>query len=197
MEKHLIREIQEELRIKLKGNRFEHTLGVQYTSVCLAMKYGCNLKKAELAGLLHDCAKQIAEKDMVELCEKYGEDISDFEYKHPFLLHGKAGACLAKMTYDIKDEEILNAIRNHTTGRENMSLLEQIVFVADYIEPGRKEAKNLEFLRKIAFEDLDLATLKILEQTLEYLEQTGASVDQRTVVTRDFYKELLRSKVHE
>lgn len=195
--KYSIEDIQDKLRKKFKGNRYMHTLGVQYTSVCLAMKYGEDLKKAELAGLLHDCAKQLPEKKMIELCENHHEIISDMEYSQPFLLHGKAGACLAQDKFDIHDEDILNAIRFHTTGRPAMTLLEKIVFVADYIEPGRKEAKNLEFLRKIAFEDLDLATLKILEQTLEYLEQTGASVDQRTVVTRDFYKELLRSKVHE
>lgn len=195
--KYSIEDIQDKLRKKFKGNRYMHTLGVQYTSVCLAMKYGEDLKKAELAGLLHDCAKQLPEKKMIELCENHHEIISDMEYSQPFLLHGKAGACLAQDKFDIHDEDILNAIRFHTTGRPAMTLLEKIVFVADYIEPGRKEAKNLEFLRKMAFEDLDLATLKILEQTLEYLEQTGASVDQRTVVTRDFYKELLRSKVHE
>ena len=197
MTNHSIHEIQEELRMKLKGNRFIHTLGVQYTSVCLAMRYGEDIKKAELAGLLHDCAKQIPEKDMMSLCERYGEEISDFESRHMFLLHGKAGACLAKETYNVHDKDILNAIRNHTTGRPYMSLLEQIVFVADYIEPGRKEAENLEFLRQTAFQDLDLATFKILEQTLDYLKRTGASVDQRTVATRDYYKELLRSKVHE
>ena len=192
-----IYEIQEELRVKLKGNRFVHTLGVQYTSVCLAMKYGYDIKKAELAGLLHDCAKQIPEIEMVQLCEKYGEVISDFEYEHLFLLHGKAGACLAKENYNIQDEELLNAIRNHTTGRPNMTFLEQIVFVADYIEPSRKQAENLEILRQMAFENIDLATLMILEQTLDYLERIGADIDQRTVETHDYYKELLRSKVHE
>ena len=190
-------EVQEKLRDEFKGNRFIHTLGVQYTSTCLAMRYGLDLNKAEIAGLLHDCAKQLPESEMIAICEDHGVAISDFEYKHPFLLHGKAGACIAEKEYDIHDEDILNAIRFHTTGRPKMTLLEEIVFVADYIEPGRKNAENLDMLRQMAFTDLQQTVLIILEQTLEYLNKTDASVDQSTVVTRDYYKTLLRSKNHE
>ena len=190
-------EVQEKLRDEFKGNRFIHTLGVQYTSTCLAMRYGLDLNKAEIAGLLHDCAKQLPESEMIAICENNGVAISDFEYKHPFLLHGKAGACIAEKEYDIHDEDILNSIRFHTTGRPKMTLLEEIVFVADFIEPGRKNAENLDMLRQMAFTDLQQTVLIILEQTLEYLNKTDASVDQSTVVTRDYYKALLRSKNHE
>ena len=192
-----IREIQENLRSEFKGNRFVHTLGVQYTSVCLAMRYGADLKKAELAGLLHDCAKQLPESEMVSICETYGEEISDFEYMHPFLLHGKAGACVAQKDYGINDKEVLDAMRYHTTGRPKMTQIEEIVFVADYIEPGRNHAENLDMLRQMAFVDLKQTILIILEQTLDYLKRTDAPVDQSTVVTRDYYKALLRSKNHE
>lgn len=195
--KYSVEEIQNDLRNQFKGKRFIHTLGVQYTSICLAMKYGADLKKAELAGLLHDCAKQISDKDMIHLCEANNELISDMEYEQPFLLHGKAGACIARDKYGIDDEDILNAMRFHTTGRADMTLLEKIVFVADYIEPGRKEAKHLDLLRKMAFENLDETVLLILEQTLEYLEETNKRIDVHSIMTRDYYKELLRSKTHE
>ncbi len=195
--KYSVEEIQNDLRNQFKGKRFIHTLGVQYTSICLAMKYGADLKKAELAGLLHDCAKQIPDKDMIHLCESNNELISDMEYEQPFLLHGKAGACIARDKYGIDDEDILNAMRFHTTGRADMTLLEKIVFVADYIEPGRKEAKHLDLLRKMAFENLDETVLLILEQTLEYLEETNKRIDVHSIMTRDYYKELLRSKTHE
>ena len=195
--KYTLEEIQDKLRKKLKGNRFIHTLGVEYTSACLAMKHGESLEKAELAGLLHDCAKQLPEKKLIQLCSEHKEEISEMEYEHPFLLHGKAGACLAQEKFEIYDEDVLNAVRYHTTGRPAMTLLEKIVFVADYIEPNRKKADHLEELRRLAFEDLDETVLFILDQTLAYLEKSGKEIDHQTVVTRDYYKDLLRSSNNE
>ena len=191
--KYTIEDIQEKLRKKLKGSRYVHTLGVEYTSVCLAMKYGENLETAELSGLLHDCAKELPEKKLIQICRDHGERISKMEYQNPFLLHGKAGACLARDKFGIDDANILNAIRYHTTGRPGMTLVEKIVFVADYIEPNRKKADNLTELRRMAFENLDETVLRILEQTLDYLIRTGKKIDRHTVITRDYYKKLLRS----
>ena len=191
--KYTIEDIQEKLRKKLKGSRYVHTLGVEYTSVCLAMKYGENLETAELSGLLHDCAKELPEKKLIQICRDHGERISKMEYQNPFLLHGKAGACLARDKFGIDDANILNAIRYHTTGRPGMTLVEKIVFVADYIEPNRKKADNLTELRRMAFENLDETVLRILEQTLDYLIRTGKEIDRHTVITRDYYKKLLRS----
>lgn len=153
--KYSIEDIQNKLRKKLKGNRYIHTLGVEYTSVCLAMKYEADLEKAELAGLLHDCAKELPAEKLIKICSDHGEKISTMEFKQPFLLHGKAGACLARNKFGVEDEDVLDAIRYHTTGRPAMTLLEKIVFVADYIEPNRKKADNLTELRHLAFEDLD------------------------------------------
>lgn len=195
--KYTIKDIQNQLRNQLTESRFIHTLGVQYTSACLAMKYGVGLYEAEIAGLLHDCAKQIPENAMLELCRKHSEPISELEIRQPFLLHGKAGACLAQQIYEIDDEDILNAIRYHTTGRPAMSLLEKIVFTADYIEPNRNKAKHLEQLRKLAFENLDETVLLILEQTLEYLKTASEEIDTQTIITRDYYQKILRSTQHE
>ena len=191
--KYTIEDIQEKLRKKLKGSLYVHTLGVEYTSVCLAMKYGENLETAELSGLLHDCAKELPEKKLIQICRDHGERISKMEYQNPFLLHGKAGACLARDKFGIDDANILNVIRYHTTGRPGMTLVEKIVFVADYIEPNRKKADNLTELRRMAFENLDETVLRILEQTLDYLIRTGKEIDRHTVITRDYYKKLLRS----
>lgn len=188
-----IEDIQNKLRKNLKGSRFIHTLGVEYTSVCLALKYGEDLEKAELAGLLHDCAKELPEKKMIKICRNHSEKISKMEFEQPFLLHGKAGACIAKDKFGVEDEAVLNAIRYHTTGRPAMTLLEKIVFVADYIEPNRKKADRLPELRRLAFVNLDEAVLRILEQTLDYLEKTGKQIDRHTMITRDYYKKLLRS----
>lgn len=167
--------------------RFNHTLGVSYTAWSLAVRYGEDEEKARLAGILHDCAKHLDGMKSIELCEKYNIPISEVEYENPFLLHGKVGALIARKKFKILDEDILNAITYHTTGRENMSLLEKIIFVADYIEPNRNEAPNLNMLRKLSFEDIDLALIKILEGTLNHLTSSKKSIDPQTKKTYDYY----------
>ena len=140
--------IRRRLKKKMDEDRFEHTIGVAYTSVCLAMRYGEDLHKAELAGLLHDCAKCIPNEEKLALCKNIKLDkckrnnipITKAQEQSPSLLHAKLGAFIAADHYRIKDQDILNAIENHTTGRPAMSLLEKIVFVADYIEPRRNKA---------------------------------------------------------
>ena len=181
-------EIQRELKKKQSEHRYIHTIGVQYTSICLAMKYGYDIQKAELAGLLHDSAKHYSNEKLLKTCLKQNVPVSEIERQSPFLLHGKAGAVLAQRKYDIYDEDILNAIRFHTTGRPNMSLLEKIVFVADYIEPGRNVAPNLDALRKLSFENIDEAVYEILKQTLFYLKKKKAIVDPSSIETYNFYR---------
>ena len=110
------------------------------------------------------------------------------EEKNPFLLHAKVGSYLASKKYGVTDPDILNAILNHTTGRPDMSLLEKIVWLSDYIEPGRKQAPNLPEIRRIAFEDLDKALIMALENTLSYLKGGNMEIDSMTQKTYDFYK---------
>lgn len=176
------------------SKRFEHTKGVEYTSAALAMRYGASMEDALAAGLLHDCAKCLPGDKQLSICEKHGLVVTDVEKKNPLLLHSKVGACLAEHKYGVTNQDVLNAIRNHTTGRQGMSLLEKIVFVADYIEPGRKEAANLTHIRKLAFEDLDRAVLKILEDTLKYLQGAGGEIDPRTHETWEYYHRLYNNK---
>ena len=183
----LIRTLEQELNYK----RFVHTMAVAGTASSLAMCYGMNIQKAELAGLLHDCAKCIDVRKMQKLCEKAGLEITPFEAGSGSLLHSKAGSVLAAGKYGCTDPDILNAIRYHTTGRPGMSLLEKIIFVADYIEPGRYTAKNLPEIRKMAFEDIDEALMKILYDTLVYLNSTGNTVDPMTQKTYDYYRQML------
>ena len=108
----------------------------------------------------------------------------------PHLLHSKLGAFKAKNEYGIEDQEILDAVRYHTTGRANMTLLEKIIFVADYIEPGRDKAVNLSEIRQLAFVDLDRALLRILEDTLIYLEEGKEEIDPQTRKTYEYYRNL-------
>ena len=123
------------------------------------------------------------------MCSEHNIPVSDFELGHPFLLHARLGAYIAHEKYGIDNQEILSAINYHTTGRCDMSLLEKIIYIADYMEPGRKQAPNLSAIRKAAFEDLDKALLMILEDTLSYLHSTGSVVDTMTQKTYDFYSQ--------
>jgi len=184
-----LKKLKKAMKKEQDAKRFEHTLGVEYTAAALAMCYDCELENAQIAGLLHDCAKCLTDEKRLSICEKNGISVTESERRSPFLLHAKVGAYLAKEKYGVKNPDILNAIRNHTTGRKGMSLLEKIVFVADYIEPGRKQAPNLAKIRKLAFVDLDEALLVILEDTLTYLKESGANIDPTTEETWRYYYE--------
>lgn len=165
------------------AKRFQHTLGVSFTAASLAMCHGEDIRKAQVAGLLHDCAKCFSDEKNLSICEKHHIPLSDVERRNPFLLHAKVGGFLAMEEYDIDDRDIINAIIYHTTGRPEMSRLEKIVFIADYIEPGRNKAKNLSEIRRISFQNLDLACKMILEDTLEFLNQGKGEIDLKTEQT--------------
>lgn len=174
--------------------RYQHTLGVAYTASALAMKYGTDIQQAYLAGILHDCAKCISDEKLQHKCEKNHISITDFERNSPYLLHSKLGAFYAREKYNIQDEEILNSIIHHTTGKPDMSMLEKIIFVADYIEPNRYKAPNLDEIRQIAFENIDRAVYIIMKDTLSYLKKTKSSIDNASIETFHYYKELINDE---
>lgn len=182
-------EIKKKLKKELDKNRYEHTKGVMYTAGCIAMAHGYDYKKAMLAGLLHDCAKCIPTETKFELCEKYHVILSESEVKNPSLIHAKLGAALAEQVYQVTDPEILHAIKVHTTGMPDMSLLDKIIFVADYMEPGRDQAPNLEEIRELAFGDIDACVAQILYDTLCYLSGKKGAIDSMTEMTYKFYKD--------
>ncbi len=182
----------EECRKKLKesiGNRrYLHSIGVSNTGACLAMRYGYDIDKAYLAGLLHDCAKGLKEVQLLETVRKEGIELTEIEENNPDLLHAKAGKVIAKRDYGINDEDILSSIYYHTTGKPDMSLLEKIIFVADYIEPNRFKLPGLDIIRKMSYTDLDGAICLILDNTLKYLGEGTKAVDPMTRQTYEFYK---------
>lgn len=182
--------MQKKLFKYLDEDRYIHTLGVMYTCAALAMAHGYDLGDAQAAGLLHDCAKCIPNKKKLKLCSEHDIFCTEFEKEHPFLLHAKLGAYIAEKKYDIKDSEILSAIRYHTTGRRNMSTLEKIVYIADYIEPMRDKAPNLPEIREMAFGDLDECMYEILKDTLAYLDESPGEIDTATKDAFLYYKEL-------
>lgn len=190
-----ITKIRRKLMTELDTERYEHTLGVMYTAASMAMRYDEDVEKALLAGLLHDCAKCISGENKIKLCNKYHLSVSEVEKKNPSLLHAKLGAFLAAKKYHIKDKDVINAIASHTTGCPNMTLLDKIIYIADYIEPGRKELPNMAEVRKLAFTDINECLYRILEDSLVYLKSKNISVDPMTEKTYLYYKNKLNKEV--
>lgn len=174
----------------LEEKRYEHTLGVAYTAASLAMCYGQDVYQAQVAGLLHDCAKNYTNEKRISICKKNGIPINAAEQKNPFLLHAKVGSFLAREKYGVNDKAILDAITYHTTGRPNMSILDKIIYIADYIEPGRRQAPGLPEVRQLAFISLDDCLFRILKDTLDYLHASKMEIDMSTQQTYDYYKSL-------
>ena len=185
-----ILKLQKKMKNELDHDRYEHTIGVMHTAACLAMRYEEDMDRALLAGLLHDCAKCIPAEEKIKMCKKNHIEIAEAEKDNPGLLHAKLVAFLAKEKYGITDESILRAIRFHTTGCPEMTLLDKIIYIADYIEAGRKPLTNLAEVRKLAFCDLDACLYRILEDSLVYLKSKGSVVDPMTEKTYLYYKSI-------
>lgn len=192
MKSYNLKKMQKKVKKYMDEDRYAHTLGVMYMCAALAMAHGEDLMNAQVAGLLHDCAKCMPNDKKLKICEKNGIAVSEAEEKNPFLLHAKLGAYLAHKKYDVEEKDILNAICYHTTGRPYMSRLEKIVYIADYIEPLRNKAQNLPLIRETAFRDLDETMYFILRDTLEYLGTNADVLDPMTKTAYDYYKKKIR-----
>ena len=183
--------IKADLKEKLPKKRYEHTLGVAYTAASLAMCYGEDILKAELAGILHDVAKAKKSSELKDDMKGYIDPYTDGDYvaliadKAPQILHAVYAPYLAKKDYRIEDKDILSAIRWHTTGKKDMTMLEKIVFVADYIEPNRKKLPDLDRIRNLSFHDISEAVKVIAKSTIEYLGSQGMYIDKFTYELSD------------
>lgn len=184
-----LQSIQEKLIKELDPKRYQHTLGVAFTAVALAMCYGMDIEQAYLAGILHDCAKGMKAEELLCFCKKNALNLSEVEKKNTALLHAKVGSVLAKEKYHIEDLEIRSAILYHTTGHPDMTKLEKIIFISDYIEPFRTHDTTLSELRKLVYKDMDKCLYLILEHTVTYLRSSGKEIDPMTEITYNYYKE--------
>ena len=158
----------------LKPNRVAHVLGCRDMAVELAKRWGADVTDAARAGLLHDITKAIDGPLQLTLCSEYGTMLSDFSRRYPKTLHALTGSLVADRIFGEK-EAVVNAIRHHTTGKANMSLLEKIIYIADYVEPNRTIA-GVDQLRHLAFTDLDAALKMGLQMTVSYLNEQGSEV---------------------
>ncbi len=173
--------IVKKLAEKVKGEKFEHSLGVEKTALALAERYGANREKAGLAGLLHDYTKQM---DNVALAGKYG-----IAYLTEKTLHGHTAAALLKEKGYVEDEEVLSAIKWHTTGKAGMNMLEKIVYIADYMEPNR-DFPGVEKLRELAFANIDKAVLLGLQMSINHIIENKSLIDTDSVEAYNYYRRL-------
>ena len=167
-------EIEKILKEELSDERYLHTLGVRDCAVELAKRYNLDVKKAELAGLLHDCAKCKTNDELKEIIDKFLDDVDKNELKNYKTLHAPVGAYYAKEKFNIEDNEILSAIRWHTLGRVNMTTFEKIIFLADKIEKNTRDLNYRNEIIKILDENegergLNLALLPLMF-TIGYLK---------------------------
>ena len=166
------------LHINLTKKRLAHSISVSETAVALAEKYGEDIEKARIAGLVHDLAKDMKDEDLIKLALEHEIVIDEVCLSSPTILHGLVGSIIAREVMGIVDEEILQAICYHTTGRKNMSTLEKIIYIADYIEPLRK-FQGVEEVRALCNVDLDAAVLLSLESSIIYV------IDQKQLLHTD------------
>ena len=192
----LVLSIEEKLQKALTPKRYLHTLGVAYLSASLAMCHGVSHRDALIAGLLHDCAKNHSEPEMLKQCIEKEIPLTEHEKRIPELIHAAYGAYLAKEEYKITQEDILLAVRNHTLGRPGMSKLEQIVYLADYFEPERTQPTipALDEIRKLAFQSLDEATYLVSANSIRYFETTGKDADPMTYQVYEYYKKIVQKE---
>ncbi len=178
-------QIKKYIKEHLNESRFVHSIGVMETSEKLALHYNEDPYKARLAGLCHDCAKNLSREELIAIARESGEEISEIYLYAPQLLHGLVGAYISKDIFGIQDEDILNSIRYHTTGRKNMSILEKIIYISDYIEPSRN-FKGISELRRLSYVDINKVLLKSFDDTITYTVSRGSLLHIDTIEARNF-----------
>lgn len=175
----------EKLKNEITEERYLHSIGVMETSIKLAKFYEVNIEKAALAGLLHDCAKYKDKRNLLKMANDFDIILDNVMKYNVELIHGLIGAEIAKRYYSVTDEEILRAIKIHTTGSEKMNMLEKVIFIADYIEPNRN-FPGVEEIRQMAFKDLNKSLIMAMDNTIIYVINSGNLLHLDTVKARNY-----------
>lgn len=183
-------DILEALARTLKPSRLKHTLGVAQTAVRLAPRYGVDPVRAEIAALLHDCAKYMKLDDMRKLVKEYIADADEAELATVSVLHAPAGAAYAALEFGVCDREILSAIRKHTLGDARMSAMDALIYAADFIEPGREDFPGLCDARELAEKDIFKAMCKCAELTNDYLIHQGKQPHPRSLALLEAFRHI-------
>ncbi len=181
---------EEYLKDHIDGCRLAHSYGTAEEAASLARHYGVDASLAYVAGLLHDVAKGRCEFGLQKMADQYQIEADCIEMKNPELLHGKIGAVMVETELGIDDEEVLSAIRWHTTGRAGMSMLEKIVYIADLIEPGRC-FEGIDDIRCLAYQNINKAMLSALTQVMRFIADKGFALHPNSVMA---YQDILKKE---
>ena len=181
-------EIEKYLKSKLMPERYAHVLSVRELALDLAKKYGADLRKVNLAALLHDCAKWMRTSEQYEAAANHEIQLDEVERQNPSLLHALIGVEFAVSHFEVDNPEILNAIRIHTTGSGKMTLIDKILYVADFAEPKRNRAEA-HAVRELAYQDLNKAVFEVSRYKIEHLLAKGVLIHPHTI---DAYNNALR-----
>ncbi len=179
------KQIIDKLKTMLTPHRFKHSIGVKETAIKLAETHGCNIQKAAIAGLLHDCAKDFTKHQMLQLCSEFDIVLDNICKKEIPLIHGFLSACIAGKYFNIEDGETLQAIRYHTLAKEKMSTLEKVIYIADFIEPNRC-FEGVDAIRIAAYEDLNHAVLLAIDNTIKHVIAKGNLIHPMTIAARNY-----------
>ena len=171
----------------IQQKRVPHVMGVEEEAIKLARRWGADPELARHAAILHDCTKYWDLEQHTACCRKYGVELDELEQRAVKLLHSKTGACIAKYVFG-EPEEVYQAIFWHTTGKADMSLLDKVIYMADYIEPNR-DFDGVEELRRMAYTDLDRAMLMGVEATIQDMEERGSPIHTNTLQARDWFRD--------
>lgn len=180
-----MKEIIDFLINNLSEKRYKHVLGVAETAKELAKLNGADESKAELAAMLHDIAKEMPIDEQMKILKKNNFNITEIEKASPQVLHGFVGEFLAREKFNIDDEEVLKAVAYHTTGKANMTKLEKIIYIADYIEPTRNYP-GVEILRETTYKDLDEGVLMGINNTIKLLVDKNGVIHPLTIEARNY-----------
>lgn len=181
----MIENLESDISIYLGRSRYRHTIGVVQEAVKLCKIYGGDIEKAKVASMLHDIGKSKRIDELLKVQDRSDIILKENLGKNSALYHSVASKKIAMERYCIEDSDILNAIRYHTTGRPNMSKLEKIVYIADYTEMGRS-FEGVEKLRELSYENLDMAMLFALENSIEHILSKGLILHEYTVRARNY-----------
>ncbi|SHI70139.1 bis(5'-nucleosyl)-tetraphosphatase (symmetrical) YqeK [Lutispora thermophila] len=173
------------LKEHLSKKRYIHSLNVADIAASIAEHYDVDESKARLAGLIHDCSKEESYEDLVNYAQNCGFPVDEESYNIPEILHGPGSVYIARSIFGIDDVEVLSSVRYHVTGKENMTLMEKIVFIADYIEPSRK-FDGIDNIRDLVYQDIDKALLFAFDLTIKYIIDRKGLLHHDTVDARNF-----------
>ena len=171
----------------IRAKRIPHVMGVEEEAVKLAQRWGADPELARRAGILHDCTKYYELPEQLEICAKYGVELDELEQKAVKLLHSKTGACIAREVFG-QPQAVYDAIFWHTTGKADMTTLEKVLYIADYMEPNR-DFDGVERLRHLAYTDLDKAMLLGVEMTIQEMQQRQVPIHTNTLQARDWLRQ--------